>query len=257
VTKIKITTSQNIEIEYELASIFDRILAWLIDIVIIAVYVIIASLVVSIIVGGFESGPIALASLPGLFYHFICEWFFSGQSVGKMALRIKVVKIDGSPPNVGNFVLRWIFRLIEGPAVFYGAVAIAAIAFSPRGQRFGDMIAGTTVIKIDRKVSLADTIYAPSKEGYQALFPEVARLDDTDAGTIRDVLQQQRMEGGNPAVLVACANRVCHVLDIKPPQNMNAEQFLRFVLKDYSHLHLTKRRIAAYGFDANLTFGHR
>lgn len=243
-TKIKITTSQNIEIEYELASIFDRILAWLIDVVIIVVYVVIASLVAWLLASSLLSALqdflallITLVNLPALFYHPLCEWFFKGQSVGKMALRIKVVKTDGSPPNVSNYLLRWIFKLIEGPALFYGAVAIAAIAFSPRGQRFGDMIAGTTVIKIDRKVSLADTIYAPSKEGYQALFPEVSKLDDTDAGTIRDVLQQQRMEGGNPAVLVACANRVCHVLDIKPPQNMNAEQFLRFVLKDYSHLH--------------------
>lgn len=236
-TKIKITTSQNIEIEYELASIFDRILAWLIDATIIVVYVLVASFVVSFALRDVSSGAIALVSLPGLFYHLVCEWFFSGQSVGKMALRIKVVKVDGSPPNVGNYLLRWIFRLIEGPLMFYGSAAIAAIAFSTRGQRFGDMIAGTTVIKLDRKVSLSDTIFAPSKEGYQALFPEVSKLDDVDAGTIREVLQQHRMEGGNPAVLIACANRVCHVLGVKPPQNMSAEQFLRFILKDYSHLH--------------------
>jgi hypothetical protein len=98
------------------------------------------------------------------------------------------------------------------------------------------MMAGTTVIKLDRKVSLGDTIYAPSREGYQALFPEVVKLDDQDAGTIRDVLNQHRTIG-DQSVLNACANRVCHTLGITPPQTMNAEQFLRYVLKDYSHLH--------------------
>lgn len=235
-TKIKITTSQNIEIEYELASIFDRILAWLLDIVIIVVYVFVAAFVVSAALGEVSSGAIALVTVPGLLYHLLCEWFLGGQSVGKMALRIKVVRIDGSPANVGNYLLRWIFRLLEvNPAMFYGAVAIGSIAFSPRGQRFGDMMAGTTVIKLERKVYLADTIYTPSREGYQALFPEVVKLDDADANTIRDVLRQHRAEGDS-SVLNACANRVCHALGITPPQTMNAEQFLRYVLKDYSHL---------------------
>jgi uncharacterized RDD family membrane protein YckC len=237
VTKIKITTPQNIEIEYELASIFDRILAWLIDIIIIVGYVGIAILVVSAIMGEFSTGAVALVSLPGLLYHLGCEWFLGGQSVGKMALRIKVVRIDGSPANVGNYLLRWMFRLLEvNPGVFYGSVAIGAIAFSPKGQRFGDMMAGTTVIKLERKVSLADTIFATNKEGYQALFPEVSKLDDADARTIREVLQTHRFSTDR-GVLNACANRVCHALGISPPQGMNEEQFLRYVLKDYAHMH--------------------
>lgn len=235
-TKIKITTSQNIEIEYELASIFDRILAWLLDIVIIVGYVLIAALVATVAAGEPSRGLFALVSLPALFYHLCCEWFFRGQSVGKMALRIKVVRVDGSPANVGNYMLRWIFRLLEvNPMIFYGAVAIGAIAFSARGQRFGDMMAGTTVIKLDRKVSLSDTILATNRDGYQPMFPEVTKLDDTDVNTIRDVLKQLRLEG-DQSVLNACANRVCHVLGVTPPKNMNAEQFLRYVLKDYSHL---------------------
>ncbi len=236
-TKIKITTTQNIEIEYELATIFDRILAWVIDIVIIVAYVGIAILVAAVIAGDDSAGLFALVSVPALLYHVLCETFFQGQSVGKMALRIKVVRIDGSPANLGNYLLRWVFRILEvNPAVFYGSAAVGSIAFSKKGQRLGDMIAGTTVIKVERKVSLADTILAPSKEGYSALFPEVKKLDDTDVGTIRDVLRQHRLES-DQAVLNACANRVCHVLGVKPPETMNAEQFLRFVLKDYSHLH--------------------
>ncbi len=236
-TKIKITTTQNIEIEYELATIFDRILAWLIDIVIIVAYVGLAVLVAVMITREPSGGLIALLMVPGLLYHLLCEALFQGQSAGKMAMRIKVVRTDGSPPNFGNYLLRWVFRLIEvNPAVFYGSAAVGSIAFSKQGQRFGDMIAGTTVIKLERKVSLADTIFAPSKEGYEALFPEVRKLDDIDIGTVRDVLRQHRQES-NYEVLNACANRVCHVMGVKPPETMSAEQFLRFVLKDYSHLH--------------------
>ncbi len=235
-TKIKITTTQNIEIEYELATIFDRILAWLIDIVIIVAYVGIAVLVAAVIMGQPSSGIVALLTVPALLYHLLCEALFQGQSVGKMAMRIKVVRVDGGPPNLGNFVLRWVFRLLEtNPAIFYGATSLASIAFTKRGQRLGDMIAGTTVIKLERKVSLSDTVFAPNKEGYEALFPEVKKLDDVDINTIRDVLKQHRLDGDH-SILNVCANRVCHVMGVKPPTTMNAEQFLRFVLKDYAHI---------------------
>jgi RDD family len=174
--------------------------------------------------------------VPALLYHVLSEAIFQGQSVGKMALRIKVVRVDGDPANLGNYLLRWVFRLLEvNPAIFYGASAVGAIAFSKRGQRFGDMIAGTTVIKLDRKVSLSDTVFAPNKEGYVALFPDVVKLDDADIGTIRDVLRQYRLDR-DLAVLNACANRVCHVVGVKPPDDMTAEQFLKFVIKDFTHL---------------------
>lgn len=236
-TKIKITTTQNIEIEYELATIFDRILAWLIDILIIVVYVVVAVSVAGIIAKDLERGLSALVSVPALFYHFAMEQLFQGQSVGKMAMRIKVVRLDGSPANVGNYLLRWVFRILEvNPIMFYGSIAIGSVAFTKYGQRIGDLIAGTTVIKVQRKVSLSETIIASSKEGYQPLFPEVAKLDDIDINTIRDVLNQHRLES-TPEVLNACANRVVHVLGVTPPTNMHAEQFLRFVLKDYAHLH--------------------
>lgn len=237
-TKIKITTTQNIEIEYELATIFDRILAWLIDSVILVAYVGIAIIVVVAAREELGMGATSIILVPALLYHLLMELIFQGQSVGKMALRIRVVRVDGSPPNFGNYVLRWIFRLLEtNLAFFYGTAAVGAIAFSPRGQRFGDMMAGTTVIRLGRKVTLADASFGGApREGYQATFPEVSKLDDEDARTIREVLLHHRTLQSQ-GVLTSCANRVCHVLGIRPPSGMGAEQFLRVVLKDYSHTH--------------------
>lgn len=236
-TKIKITTTQNIEIEYELATIFDRILAWLIDIAIIGVYGLIAFLVSIIIAGDISRGLVSVLMLPGLFYHLAMEVFFKGKSVGKMALGISVVRLDGSPPNVGNYLTRWIFRVIEtNPIIFYGSIAVATVAFSKKGQRLGDMISGTTVIRPSAKVGLQDTILAKANEGYEAMFPQVKKLDDIDMGTIKDVLRLSR-SAADLALINACANRICNVLEVKPAQGMNAEQFLRIILRDYSHLH--------------------
>lgn len=235
-TKIKITTTQHIDIEYELATVFDRILAWLIDFVIIVGYVLLAIAVLNMIVYIPERGLVALVMLPGLFYHLIMEWLFQGQSVGKMALRLRVIRLDGSPPNAGNYLMRWIFRLLEtNPVLFYGIIAIGSAAISEKGQRLGDILADTTVIRTQRKVGMHDTIFARTGANYEPVFPAVSGLSDQDATTIKDVLRMFRQES-DPKLLNICANRVCHVLDIIPPKNMTPEQFLRSILRDYSHI---------------------
>jgi uncharacterized RDD family membrane protein YckC len=237
VTKIKITTTQNIEIEYELATIFDRILAWLLDFAILIVYAFLGVLVGIAFTKEFSMGILAVVAVPFALYHLLMEAFFKGQSVGKMALRIRVVRTDGAPANFGNFLVRWVLRLFEtDPVVFYGAIGLGSIAFSFKGQRLGDMMAGTTVIKLDRKVNLHDTFFGHTKEGYVPMFPSTHSLDDEDATTIRDVLHMFRIDR-DVNVLKVCANRVCHVLQVTPPKEMTAELFLRHVLRDYANLH--------------------
>ncbi|MEM0996871.1 MAG: RDD family protein [Bacteroidota bacterium] len=235
-TKIKITTTQHIDIEYELASVFDRILAWLVDFMIIIGYLLVAMSIVQSVNPDADRGAMALVALPIFFYHLVMEWMFNGRSVGKMALRLRVIRLDGSPPNVGNYLMRWIFRLLEtNPALFYGIVAIGSVAISEKGQRIGDMLAGTTVIRTQRKVGIQDTIFARTGSDYEPVFPAVAGMNDRDAGTVKDVLRMYRRER-DPKLLNICANRVCHVLEIVPPKAMTSEQFLRHVLRDYSHL---------------------
>lgn len=236
-TKIKITTTQNIDIEYELATVFDRMLAWLIDFAVIVGYVIIAFTVANAIWGSelTSYGVLALVT-PVALYHLLSEALLNGKSLGKMALRIKVVRLDGSPAHLGNYLLRWFMRLIDtDPFFFYGSFGIGAISLSSKGQRLGDVLAGTTVIKENRRLSLRDTIFAKTGEDYEAAFPTVTRLTDRDVNTLREVLSLFRADY-NRKLLNVAANRLCHVLEVVPPGNMDAERFLRTVIRDYNHL---------------------
>ena len=236
-TKIKITTTQNIDIEYDLATVFDRMVAWMIDFAVIIGYVLIAMTVATAIWRGELSsyGYIALVTPAGL-YHLLSEVFLNGKSLGKMAMRIKVVRMDGSPAHAGNYLVRWFMRVVEcDPFFFFGSIGIGAITLNPRGQRIGDMMAGTTVIKEERKVAMQDTIFASTEEDYEALFPTVSKLKDRDVNTLQEVLVMYRHDR-NIKLLNIAANKVCHVLEIVPPGNMDAERFLRTVIRDYNHL---------------------
>ncbi len=70
-----------------------------------------------------------------------------GQTVGKMAVKIKVVKeADGSPIDYGEAAVRMILRVIDGLFVYLvGAILIWS---SDEKQRLGDRVAHTVVVKV-------------------------------------------------------------------------------------------------------------
>jgi uncharacterized RDD family membrane protein YckC len=66
-----------------------------------------------------------------------------GRSLGKRALGLRVLHLDGRPCTRLGAVLRNAFRAIDGFAFYL--VAVVAIAGSRRRQRLGDQVAGTSV----------------------------------------------------------------------------------------------------------------
>src|SRR5688572_22067447 len=113
---ISITTSQNIEVEFELASLGDRILGRIIDILLIAGYVL---LWVAILgwggLGGGNYWPVLIIALflPIMFYDLLCEMFLNGQSLGKRVMGFKVISLSGEQPSFSQFLIRWLFRIVD------------------------------------------------------------------------------------------------------------------------------------------------
>jgi len=235
---IRITTTQNVEIEYDLASIGDRILAALIDYAILIGYAIGAILLFSALPLQGRPGFVAvLVSLyaPAFFYDLLCEIFMDGQSFGKKQMKIKVMKIDGTPPSWGSYLLRWLLRSID-ISLTSGGVAILTILINGRGQRLGDLAAGTTVIKLKQAVGLRDTILTKITPDYKPLFPQAANLNDQDLAIVKEVLaaslEVQEIEVGNDL-----ERRTKQALQEKMgvQSEMPPRAFLTAVLHDYNY----------------------
>jgi uncharacterized RDD family membrane protein YckC len=229
---IRIQTTQNVDIEYELASIGDRILATLLDYLFFTAYILLFLLIAAMTKGLLlESiSVVIIAMLPLLFYDLLCEMFFQGRSFGKMIMKIKVVKLDGTQANFGAYLLRWLLRIID-TRLFSGAVALIAILANDKGQRIGDMAAGTTVIKMKQKVQLSDTILSRVKPEYTLVFPEVARLSDNDVAIIKEVLRIS-IPSNNYDAINRLAIKTKETMGITT--NLPNAQFLSTVLMDYS-----------------------
>jgi uncharacterized RDD family membrane protein YckC len=238
-SNVSITTSQNVDIEYEIANIGDRILALLLDYLIIFGYYLAMGVLVYFLnqagmVPGFVFYIIVFA-VPVFLYDLICEIFLNGQSLGKRIKRIKVVRLDGSQPSVWDYVIRWMFRLID-VGIFTGAVAIITIAINGKGQRLGDIAAGTTVVRIKKSAGFQDTIFAKIEENYKPRFPEAAKLDAETAGVIKEVLNSAESIKSKK-VFVDLSKKTKKAVEKKLGISSRIEpvQFLTTILKDYNY----------------------
>ncbi|MEZ0487688.1 RDD family protein [Fibrella aquatica] len=230
---VSIQTTQNVLLEYEPASIGDRILATLLDYVVFAAWAIL-TIALPAGAGWFGSGGqsvvyvLVVAALPIFFYDFFCEWLLNGQSIGKIALKIRVVMMDGSQPGVGAYLMRWLLRLVD-TRIFSGIVAIVCVATNGKGQRLGDLAAGTTVIRLHSKVQLDDVVYNNLPPNYQVRFHSAQQLTDRDIQVIREVLRRGSSEAAD-----LTADKIKEVLHITT--DLSNYDFLITIINDYQFL---------------------
>ncbi|MPM99374.1 hypothetical protein SDC9_146565 [bioreactor metagenome] len=87
-----------------------------------------------------------LGSLLGLAYYVFFEGKI-GATLGKMAVGLKVIKLDGSPCDIQAAVLRTLLRLIDAlPAAYL--IGVISVWVTELNQRLGDKVAGTIVVRV-------------------------------------------------------------------------------------------------------------
>ena len=236
--KVKIKTTQNVDVEYEIASIGDRIVAVLIDYLILLVCFIalmILSIFIRDILNEYMYMFFFLIYIPMILYDLLFEIFMNGQTPGKKFRNIKVIKMDGSQPTIGNYLLRWVFRLID-IGISYGGIAILTILINGKGQRIGDIAAGTTVIKLKKSVSLQDTIFKKVEENYQGTFPQVESLSNEEIETIKEVIKTS-IEHHDAVIRNKLLLRTKTAIEKKLGinSNMMPRAFLEVMIKDYNY----------------------
>ncbi|MCU0448867.1 MAG: RDD family protein [Bernardetiaceae bacterium] len=230
---LEINTSHNVAIEYELASIGDRLLASFIDLLVMYAY---ATVVGSALgTAQVESATVwILAYLPFLLYNLIFEALLNGQSLGKMAMNTKVIRLDGNTPSLASYVMRWLFGLIEVTSGFGGMFALMTVIVRGKGQRLGDVAAGTCVVKIKTNIRLQPYMLPKQMMGYQPQFPNVTALSDRDVAILKEVLLTYRTNR-NIAPVELAAERVKKLLNTSAP-GLGDLKFLETVVRDYNFI---------------------
>lgn len=233
--RLYIDTCQNVDIEHNIASIGERLLAHLIDYSVFFGYFL-TFIVIGNAIDMLDSfGYYVVLLIPIFVYDLIFEYFYNGQSLGKKIVRIKVVRLDGTPPAFSNYIIRWIFRVVDN-IIFFGAISSFTIVFNGKGQRLGDIAAGTTVIRIGHRITLREAVYVVLPPNYQPVYIQVKHLNEKDIFTIQEVFSYYRKNNfskKNSYFAIRTKNALEKKLNIKsdkPPL-----YFFQTLLLDYNY----------------------
>lgn len=236
---IRIITTQNVELEYELASLGTRIVGYIIDILIqggLTLVIIIVANMMNTAFGSeyYEDNEwfMLFILIPYLFvgfYSLICETTLKGQTVGKLLLKTRVVKLDGSQPTFGSYLLRWLLGIIDF-GLCSGMVALFTFLINKQGQRLGDIAAGTTVISIKPRVTVEEVSAPNIPVNYLPIYPEVKQLTDRDMAIINDVIHTSAKQDNEQAV-AALAEKLKQTLSIS--SSLSDMAFIQTIVRDY------------------------
>lgn len=201
--RIEINTPQNVPILYQLASVRERMIAFFLDALILTISLYVLFMVVLFGAEPDEEGLTLLQSLIlfplFMFYSFAMEVFGNGQSIGKRAMKIKVVKLTGMEMSLSDYMLRWAFRWIDIWGSL-GAIAALKVSSSDKGQRLGDVLADTTVVRLnaDFSVALKDLLAIKSTVDHEVMYPEIRLMKEEEMLLIKAVLDQYRRYPNEP-----------------------------------------------------------
>lgn len=262
---IKVPTSFNLDVEFEVPEFYRRLIALLIDILIMYFYLRLAVELYSSIARGSNffdrdtqynlQALLIVLLLPVLVYHVVLEITMNGQSIGKKIMALRVVNENGGRASVSQFLIRWLLRdiwflflfavglqgnfqgaesifIIIAVLVFF-VVEIVLVVSSKKGQRIGDILAHTILIRTNRQSSIEETVFQEVADSYTPSFPQIMKLSDRDINAIKSILETARKKG-DMEMASAASEKIKTHLGID--SGMNPFEFLDILLKDYNYL---------------------
>ncbi|MCI2228507.1 RDD family protein [Polaribacter sp. MSW13] len=261
---LQIKTAQNVNINFTLANVGQRLVAFLVDNLLkfAYIYFIIAVFDFNLFNDSLKGDQWSIKAidvlvfLPITFYSLYSEILMNGQTIGKKLLKIRVINVDGFKPSTTDYIIRWFLRIVDFNLfsliyiymaslglsslymllmlifIFGKLVGFVLILFTDKNQRFGDIIADTVVINTKDEAQFSETILEDIKEDYIPTYPNVVKLTDNDARIIKETFKVASKHN-DYKTLIKLRSKIQEVTGIKSKHTTDKE-FIDAILKDYN-----------------------
>ena len=242
-----IITGEGVVLDAQPTSAATRVLAALLDLVVLLVVLVVVLIAFSALSTGASEelgrilGVVLFATITVVIPTTV-DTLTRGRSLGKLAMGIQIVRDDGGP-----IVFRQSFvRALVGVGELWltvGSVALICSIVNPRGKRVGDILAGTYAVRVRGAAKVRTPVVMPPQLAHWARTADVGRLPDGLALSVRQFLG--RAGTLHPASRVSLGSQLTseaqRYVNPMPPAGTHPEAFLAAVLAERRDRELSAR----------------
>jgi uncharacterized RDD family membrane protein YckC len=168
-----IVTPEAVLLEFETASVGSRVLAQVIDMGVRVLGLYLVGVVVATGSGTIEDSGVIILFVIAVFllifgYPAILESLWNGQTVGKRAIGLRVVTVEGAPVRFRHSAIRSLLGVVDFFVPPVGVAATVSVLVTRRNQRLGDVFAGTIVLRERTGAAFPIPVSFPPLPGYEA-----------------------------------------------------------------------------------------
>ncbi|MGC1677300.1 MAG: RDD family protein [Candidatus Binataceae bacterium] len=164
-------------------------------------------------------------------YFIVWEMLANGRSLGKYIIGLRVVRRDGMPIDLRASIVRNLMRIVDMLPEYY-VVGLISMVLSPSGERLGDHVAGTIVIRLDRPQAAPEIALRDGAPVSALTRQQIARIGPRELQLIRATIRRADSlpEERSAALLAEVAETIRTRLDLADVPSNDRLEFLRDLL---------------------------
>jgi uncharacterized RDD family membrane protein YckC len=244
---LEILTPENVYVEYELAGLGSRFVAFMIDTFIQSVLILLIAIIVVMGRVGFFNNfnyeainsiivavSIIVLYLIAIGYYLFFEIILKGQTPGKKLMKLRVIKQTGEPANALDLVLRNFLRFVYMIPGLH-LIEVLLIVLTQNYKRIGDFAANTIVIKVEKEQNLVtiEDIFekASLEENEEVDRINVFPVSNTEYAILKEFLARKDALGARKPVFAFNLNKYfINKFNIQKPYG-NPYEFFEDIIK--------------------------
>ena len=193
-----IITPEAVVLDLDTAGVATRVFAGIIDLA-VQVGILFASFIVLALTGlndASTANTVAYILLAAVMmgYPVVSESLMRGRTIGKRAMGLRVVTLEGAPVRFRHVLLRMMGGLVDRYLPPLGITGTLMVLGTKRHQRVGDLLAGTIVVRDPDRALLPPAVWFPVPPGLEQFAATIdpTALTDEQYTVIRSFLMRNR-----------------------------------------------------------------